>query len=241
MRAFISFIITIIIISFIGGAGYLIFENNEIKNKLVNAELKIQEIEYEKNRLKNIIANKNNTIRYYQNENTKINRRTEVNKNINTTNNATYTKKEETNNINKDKYAQNSSRQKPDNKILTNKKIITDNKKYQRFSNNIKLVSDSTITILDNNKLMSNDIIKGRYYPLDTINYINNIECGNNERIYTIRNECSMRISSGFDKVYLGKMESHTIKNINYKTHMIECKYNQEYGLMHDCMSKLKS
>ena len=34
-------------------------------------------------------------------------------------------------------------------------------------------------------------------------------------------------------------MNSKSIKEFNYRTHMIECNYNKEYGVMHDCKIKI--
>ena len=118
-------------------------------------------------------------------------------------------------------------------------------KNYQRFSNNIKLISDSKVKVSSNGKLTSNASIYGRYYPkaygvLNTgKNQISNIKCGLKNNRYTIEDECSMQISEQFDKVYLGEMDAKNIKNFNYKTHMIECKYSKQYGLMHGCKVKI--
>lgn len=119
-------------------------------------------------------------------------------------------------------------------------------KTYQNFSSEIKLVSDSKITKEYNNKLKSNAPIYGRYYAkayssLNPYpNQIAKIQCGLKNDRYGIVDECSMRISQNHDKVYLGKMDSRNISEFNYKTHMIECLYSKNHGIMGSCKVKMR-
>jgi len=41
------------------------------------------------------------------------------------------------------------------------------------------------------------------------------------------------------DKLYFNKSNINELKFFNTRTHKIECKYNQEHGLMHDCRAKI--
>ena len=116
---------------------------------------------------------------------------------------------------------------------------------YQRFSSDIKLVSDSKIRVSSDGKLVSNTSIYGRYYPkaygvLNTgKNQISSVRCELKNNRYGVEDECSMKISEQFDKMYLGKLDSKSIKDFNHKTHMIECKYSKQYGIMHGCKVKI--
>ena len=114
-------------------------------------------------------------------------------------------------------------------------------KKYQKFSKNIKLISDSQISRRSDNRLQSNSYIRGRYYPkaYSYLNGISNVTCGLKNDIYKVDAECSMKLSNNHDKVYLRKSNAKNIRNFNYKTHMIECDYNQEHGMMHNCQIKM--
>ena len=118
-------------------------------------------------------------------------------------------------------------------------------KKYQKFSKYIKLVSDSKITILADNKLHSTQQIYGRFYPKKyasrnfSKNQIANIRCGLKNNRYKVVDNCSMQISDAFDKVYLGKMEAKDIKDFDPEEYMIECQYNKEHGVMHNCKTKM--
>lgn len=116
---------------------------------------------------------------------------------------------------------------------------------YQRFSSDIKIISDSKVRIGSDGKLISNASVFGRYYPkaygvLNTgKNQISSVRCGLKNNRYGVEDECSMKISEQFDKMYLGELDSKSIKNFNHKTHMIECKYSKQYGIMHGCKVKI--
>ncbi len=109
------------------------------------------------------------------------------------------------------------------------------NKKYMRY-NKAKLVSHSKIEVMPDNRLKSNMPIYGRYIN----EYFTRADCGNNERIYTIVNNCSAN-ALFFEQIYFKKSNAYDIQNHNRKTHMVECLYNYEHGIMHDCSVKMKS
>lgn len=115
-------------------------------------------------------------------------------------------------------------------------------KKYQKFSNKIKFVSDSTITKLPDNRMTSNMPIKGRYYPpisMKEIIYQEN--CNRKENLYNAVDECSMKITWTGDIIYSSKMNVKDLKEFDKNTHMIECEYSKDHGILHNCMKKLKS
>jgi hypothetical protein len=108
------------------------------------------------------------------------------------------------------------------------------NKKYNNYRGYAKLISDSKIQKRNDNRLKSNSAIYGLYKnPI-----IFSINC-NNKKIYKIENECMSYASSSMDKLYFSKSNINELKYFDKKTHMIECKYNQKYGLMHDCRTKI--
>lgn len=106
-------------------------------------------------------------------------------------------------------------------------------KMYPRYSA-AKLVSDSKIEVLPDNRLKSNMPIYGRYINKPVVT----IECGNNERVHTIVNECRGAVFP-LEQVYFRESNKKSIMNHDLKTHMVECAYNQEHGIMHDCNVKL--
>lgn len=106
---------------------------------------------------------------------------------------------------------------------------------YYKYKGYEKLISDSNIQIRNDNRLKSNSPIYGIYkHPLSL-----NITCGNNKKIYKIMNECSANSSYAMDKLYFKKSNKEELKNFNEKTHKIECQYDQKYGLMHNCRTKI--
>jgi len=120
----------------------------------------------------------------------------------------------------------------------------------------MKLVSDSEIHI-KNGKLQSNSSIYGRFFSNDFLQYtlqtngIYNINCNLKQNLYNVVDDCRMIITKDNTKylsklnpsrsniVYLGKMQAKNIKRFDNKTHMIECLYSEEYGIMHDCRRKI--
>jgi len=136
-----------------------------------------------------------------------------------------------------------SSRHQTKNTTTKNKNTKT----YQNFSQYIHLISDSKIQKRNDNKLTSSAPIYGRFYSKDDPMYnyernqISNIICGLKNNRYGAVDECSMKMSDNFDLVYLGTMDSRNIMNYNNRTHMIECTYSREHGIMHNCKIKIKS
>ncbi|MGE0738279.1 hypothetical protein [Sulfurimonas sp.] len=106
-------------------------------------------------------------------------------------------------------------------------------KMYPRYSV-AKLVSDSKIERMKDNRLKANMPIFGRY----TDKPVALIECGKNERVYQIVNECTGTVFP-LEKIYFKESNKKSIMNYDKKTHMVECAYNQEHGIMHDCSVKL--
>lgn len=239
MRAFIALIITMIIISFIGGSGYLILNNHELKKENINYQLEIQalnnEIKYQEDKNNILIRDKariQQQMTAYKNAYNKQNQqnyRTKI------------TPKKQSKEI---EQVYNTYKPKPTYKKRTeyNKhNSVKPTKRYQEFSKYIELVSDSEISKMNDNRLRSNQKINGRYKPTSSYLSIYNVNCNQKERMLGIRNECSMKISPAMDLVYLSEMEARSIKEFDYKTHMIECKYSKQYGIMHDCKPKLLS
>ena len=91
-----------------------------------------------------------------------------------------------------------------------------------------------TITKLNDNRLKSNVSIYAIYE-----NPITGKPNCKHERIYTIVNECSATHWYTGDTLYFKKTNMKELQNFNRNTHKIECKYNQEYGIMHDCRRKI--
>ncbi len=104
---------------------------------------------------------------------------------------------------------------------------------YPRYSA-AKLVSDSKIEVMPDNRLKSNMPIYGKYINKPVVT----IECGNNERVHTIVNECRGAVFP-LEQVYFKESNKKSIMNHDMRTHMVECAYNQEHGIMHDCNVKL--
>ena len=106
-------------------------------------------------------------------------------------------------------------------------------KMYPRYTV-AKLVSDSRIERMQDNRLKSNMPIFGRYMDRPVVA----LECGKNERVHTIVNECTGTVFP-LEQVYFRESNKKSIMNHDIKTHMVECAYNQEHGIMHDCSVKL--
>lgn len=106
-------------------------------------------------------------------------------------------------------------------------------KMYPRYTV-AKLVSDSKIEKMRDNRLKSNMPIFGRYMDRPVVA----LECGKNERVHTIVNECTGTVFP-MEQVYFRESNKKSIMNYDKKTHMVECAYNQEHGIMHDCSVKL--
>lgn len=109
------------------------------------------------------------------------------------------------------------------------------NKTYIRYGQ-AKLVSDSRIEVMSDNRLKSTMPIYGKYIK----QYFTHADCGTNERIYKVVNECSANVSL-FEKIFFKQSNANDIQNHDRNTHMVECLYNYENGIMHDCRVKMKS
>lgn len=110
------------------------------------------------------------------------------------------------------------------------------------YNKNLKLISDSEIMINRNtNKLVSNSIIYGQFFLKNYYerNGVKNTICNKFPNIYKIINECQITIYPSGDKLYTRANRIAEIEKLNPSTHMIECQYNQEYGIMHDCQVKI--
>ena len=128
---------------------YLIFYNYETKKKEINyiesSKKEIADLKYENRKLRTQLINLNKKIRNYQDQqNNQIKNYQQQHQQKSQL--RTKNSKEVVHMYNK--YKKTSS----DKSTVKNKKQ-TSNKIYQKFSKNIRLVSDSRISILDNNKL----------------------------------------------------------------------------------------
>jgi hypothetical protein len=120
-----------------------------------------------------------------------------------------------------------------ENTYITQKNVT--NKRYIRYGQ-AKLVSDSRIEVMPDNRLKSTMPIYGKYIN----KYFTQADCGNNERVYKIVNECSANALL-FEQIYFKESNADDIQNHNRNTHMVECLYNYENGVMHDCRVKMRS
>lgn len=234
-----SFLITITIIVILGGGGYIIYKNVHLKN--VN-KIQKEEIERLKHDNANLTKARNRVkeqLASLSKDNRRLAKDARYNRNRRTT---TTQRKKNTNRYSKSNTHKQSRTNTRDRTYNPSKSKI-----YQRFSNNIKLKSDSKIYRSSNNKLTSNAQIYGRFYPKNysivnpAKNQISNIKCNKSKNIYNVVDECSMTISDSFDKVYLSRSNVNSIQNFSNRTHMIECKYSRTHGVMHDCSVKMKS
>lgn len=139
-----------------------------------------------------------------------------------------------TNNYTKTIYS-NSSQPKQVQQTQQVRQRAVNNKTYQKYTSRIKLISDSKITVLPDNRLKSNSQIYGRYYGYQQ----NSINCNRKENLYKVVDDCSMKLGLVTDEVYFSKSHQKTIKNYNRNNHMLECDYNQENGVFHDCKVKI--
>lgn len=115
--------------------------------------------------------------------------------------------------------------------------------KFTDYNNNIlKLKSDSKIYMNKHNKkLKSNSSIYGEFYLKRYLidNGVLNVVCDKFERKYKIVNECRLSIVGLSNGVYTKRNRINDIKKMNVNTHMLECKYSKEHGIMHDCSVKI--
>lgn len=130
--------------------------------------------------------------------------------------------------------------------IITLFSVYINAKTFEDYTKTMKIISDSKIYVDKNNLLYSSSPIYGRFYSNSHLaflnNGINNIRCDLKNHFYNVVDECSMVIQNSYlksNKVFLGKMDSLHINEFNYKTHMIECKYDKDHGVMHNCQIKI--
>ena len=113
-----------------------------------------------------------------------------------------------------------------------NKKPV---RRYPEYSNSIKLVSDSTIKKLPNNLLESTQPIHGQYNDI----IIAGPKCGNYFKdTYKLESECYVTTLSD-DKLYLSQSNADMFRSYNSADkgkYRINCHYQKEYGLMHNCV-----
>ncbi len=117
---------------------------------------------------------------------------------------------------------------KPTNKPYTSQKKLAKTNKYPRYSNSIKLKSDSKITRGKDNRLKSNAPIYGLYKGI----ILSSPRCGEKyKRDLGLHKECYVN-TLDFDKLYFSKALSNEFKS--YKSHeaYVECNYNKKYGVM---------
>jgi len=110
------------------------------------------------------------------------------------------------------------------------------------FNRHLKLVSDSEIKIYnDSKKLTSNSRITGQFYINRNYNKngIYNINCGIFQEIYKVVNECQFSIYGVNGVMFTKANRLEEMKNFNPTQSMIECEYNEQYGLMQDCQVKM--
>jgi hypothetical protein len=108
--------------------------------------------------------------------------------------------------------------------------------------NKLKLKCDSKIYINNQNKkLVANSPIYGEFYLQKHLykNGLLNTVCDKFERKYKIVNECKISIIGISNGLYTKKNRIKEIKKMDTDTHMLECKYDQKYGIMHDCDIKI--
>jgi len=213
MRYIISLIITLTIIGIIvatGGELYLLYsENQDLKEYTKIQKKDIEKLTYQNELLQYKI--KKQKKRY-------ISRKTEKRKII-----------IENKNQYKERKLYNSYKKKTTH--YSHKKIL---KEYPRYNGYIKLVSDSEIKQRKDNRFISNSPIYGIYkYRLFYT------ECGKNPKIYNVENECDAYAPGTLDKIYFSKININELKFFNPRDHMIECLYNQDYGIMQNCRAKL--
>lgn len=142
--------------------------------------------------------------------------------------------KPKTNNYTKTIYS-NSSQPKKVQQTKQVRQRAVNNKTYQKYTSRIKLISDSKITVLPDNRLESNSQIYGRYYGYQQ----NSINCNRKENLYQVVDDCSMKLGFVTDEVYFSKSHEKTIKNYNRNDHMLECDYNKKHGVFHNCKVKI--
>lgn len=203
-------------------------KTNERANKIIN------NLENENRALRRDITSKQNQISYLTRENQELqrNRYIKQSRQVKPTTKQYSKPKVSTPKIQEQQYTRSEPNiSKP--KTYNQPKYTAPKKTYPRYTA-AKLVSDSKITVMPDNRLHSTMPIYGRYIK----KYAINTDCGKNERVYKIINECT-GVVFPLEKIFFKKSNLKNIQNHNRNTHMIECKYDYENGIMHDCSVKL--
>jgi predicted RNase H-like nuclease (RuvC/YqgF family) len=226
-----SLFVTIVIVGAVGSQIYLFNKNYKIHAENEKLRNEIKELKYDNVNLKQAISRKDAMLRNYEKKNRELAMQVRNNKNKNNVK------------IKKDQ-ERTTTYSKKSNIVLQskeNKKIQRSYARYEKYSSNMHLVSDSKIKIDKYNKLYSNAPIYGRY---KTSNYhmykIYNVKCDSKKNKYNVTDECSAKTIDG-DTIYITKMRVNDLRQYNTNTHMIECKYNKKHGVMNDCSLKMKS
>lgn len=235
-----SFLITIVIVTIVGGGGYAVYENINLKIKITQQQKDIDNIKYENVTLRKQINRNNELISRYQKNNKELayaNSRLKRN-NTSYTKPKTYTRKSKPRSESRQVYIKPKTTNKTYIRQSVNKppKIYTPTKKYIKYRGYKKLVSDSTITTRSDNRLKSNAPIYALYY-----HRLLSTDCNLKQDMYKVVDECKgSNTLYGMNELYFKKSNVNDVKRFNEDTHMIECIYNQEHGLMHDCNVKMK-
>ncbi len=103
-------------------------------------------------------------------------------------------------------------------------------KRYHRYSKFVNLKSDSKISLLGDNRLISNLPIYGTYKGIEMTRPV----CPKN-RIHDLNmyNECYVKNIHG-DKFYFKKELVDNFNNYRNRK-IIHCHYNKKHGIMQDC------
>ena len=218
MRAFLALMITLLIVLLIGITSYLLVEYQNHRNNMNNIEKSLKQERIEKQR-----ANQ----RRLENQRADQ-RRLEKQRN--------YQKRLETQrDYQRKQYSkQNTQQYRSYNKQNQHQKTTYTKtkykKRYHKYSNYIKLKSDSKISIMQDNRLTSNLPIYGSYKGY----VLTKPECPKN-RIHELNmyNECYVRNIHG-DKFYFKK---ELVDNFNAfrNRKTINCHYNKKHGIMENC------
>jgi cell division protein FtsB len=232
----------IALISMIGLGSYIGYEEyTKYENYTKELQAQIEQLKNENGVLKRREEHIERINKSFQQENINLvheNRRLKNNSQSQITQNNIRTIKPNKQNSTQNIYSNNTRTK---NQTTTNYIPYKPVKKYQSFSNSIKLVSDSRIIKKSDNRLESSAPIYGRYYPIMGIKEVHGINCNLKENIYNVEDECSMRIALSGDKIYTSKMRAKDFENFNKDRYMIECDYSKEHGIMHNCSLKLRS
>jgi len=227
-----SLIITLLIVSSLGLGGYSIFKIHNLQKENEKLKKEVKDLKFENINMKQAIFLKDKMLRGYEKTNKELALKAKR-KNSNVKTNKTYTK-------NTTRNAQDFIELKKEKKS-SKKTTKKSKKKYEKYSKNMHLISDSEIKIDKYNKLYANAPIYGRYKTSNYhLNKIYRISCNQHEKKYNAVDECRAKTIDG-DTIYSTELKMKDMRRYNANRYMIECKYSKDYGIMHDCMLKMKS